>query len=81
MNNHWVRKETSKEIRKYLETNKNKNKNHEKLAEALKKMINTPDERIQIGQKGYEHVVENFNRKKLPEKLNTIIQSILKIKH
>ena len=52
--------------------------NPEKLAEALKRLITDTNERTVLAQRGYDHALQNFNCKNLPEKLNSIIKSVLK---
>ncbi len=51
--------------------------NPEKLAAALKKLIIDKNERALLAQRGYNHAMQNFNRKNLPNQLNAIIKCVL----
>lgn len=51
--------------------------NPEELAKALKRLITDTNERTLLAQRGYNHAIQNFNCKNLPEKLNSIIKSVL----
>ena len=51
--------------------------NPEELAKALKQLITDTNERTLLAQRGYNHAIQNFNCKNLPEKLNSIIKYVL----